>query len=152
MFYFLPEDFEDLNDQIEQICEKIKELGKEAGESCQEGAETWHDNFAFEESQRQQYMWSNRLRELIRVRNNARVIQPSPQGDKVSIGRVVTIQDTATEETQIFKIGSYMILKEKDEISYNAPLARMLIGAEIDDERTGKIGGKQKTFRILEIE
>ena len=50
MFYFLPEDFEDLNDQIEQICEKIKELGKEAGESCQEGAETWHDNFAFSAS------------------------------------------------------------------------------------------------------
>lgn len=49
MFYFLPDDFEDLNDQIEQICERIEELGKEAGESCQQGAETWHDNFAFEE-------------------------------------------------------------------------------------------------------
>lgn len=97
-------------------------------------------------------MWSNRLRELIRVRNNARVIQQSPQGDKVSIGRVVTIQGTATEKTQAFKIGNYMIFKEKEEVSYNAPLARMLIGAEVDEKRTGKIGGKQKTFRILKIE
>ena len=97
-------------------------------------------------------MWLNRLRELIHIRNNARVIQPDPQGDKVSIGRVVTIQDATTGETQTFKIGSYMIFKEKEEISYNAPLVRMLIGAEVGDERTGKIGGKQKTFRIIKIE
>ena len=152
MFYFLPEDFEDLNDQIERIREKIKELGREAGESCQEGAETWHDNFAFEESQRQQYMWSKRLRELIHIRDNACVIRPSPQGDKASIGRVVTIRDVTTGETQTFKIGSYMIFGEREGVSYNAPLARTLIGSEVDDERTGKIGGRQKTFRILKIE
>lgn len=67
MYYFLKEDFEALNAEINKIADKIKEIGKEMGKSCQEGAETFHDNFAYEDGERQQYMWSGRIRELIRI-------------------------------------------------------------------------------------
>jgi transcription elongation GreA/GreB family factor len=155
MYYFLKEDFEALNAEIEKIADKIKEIGKEMGKSCQEGAETFHDNFAYEDGERQQYMWSTRIRELIRIRNQACVLLDPPRGDTVSIGRTVIVKDEHTGETRAIKIGSYMVLSKeegKEVISYNAPLARMLIGAQVGDIRDAVIAGKKKRFRVLKIE
>lgn len=152
MFYFTREDFQELNEQMEKICDKIKEIGQEIGKSCQEGADTFHDNFAYEDGERQQYMWSNRLRELIRIRNNSRVITPDLNRDTVSMGRTITIRNEMTGETKTFKVGSYMVLKDSKTISYNAPFVRPLIGAKIDETRESVIGGHKKIFKILKIE
>lgn len=154
MYYFLRKDFEALNAEIEKIADKIKEIGKEMGKSCQEGAETFHDNFAYEDGERQQYMWSGRIRELIRIRNQVRVILEPQKGETVSIGRTITVEDEHTGETRVMKIGSYMVLTEEEGevISYNAPLARMLVGGRVGDTKESVIAGKQKRFRILKIE
>ena len=98
--YFLEEDFRGLNQEIAHICDKIKDAGREMGLSCQEGAETFHDNFAYEEGERQQYMWSKRLREIIAIRNNSRVVTPDSGTTRVSLGKKVTIRDNATGETK----------------------------------------------------
>jgi transcription elongation GreA/GreB family factor len=154
MYYFLKRDFEALNAEIKKIADKIKEIGHEMGKSCQEGAETFHDNFAYEDGERQQYMWSTRLRELIRIRNQAKVLVDPPKGDTVTIGRTVILKDENTGETLIIKIGSYMVLTKEEEnvISYNAPLARMLIGGRVGEIRKSVIAGKTKSLRILKIE
>ncbi|MEK7588912.1 MAG: GreA/GreB family elongation factor [Patescibacteria group bacterium] len=151
-YYFLPKDFEELNIKIIDICEKIKEIGKEMGRSCQEGAETFHDNFAHEDGTRQQAMWSNKLREMIRIRNNSRIITLDKNIYRVSIGRNVRIKDLSTEEEKILKIGSYIVFTGENTISYNSPLARLLIGAKIGDLREGTLGGKSHEFEILSIE
>lgn len=153
MYYFLKKDFEALNIEIEKIAEKIKVIGKEMGKSCQEGAETFHDNFAFEDGERQQYMWSSRLRELIRIRNQARVAEPK-KGDQVSFGLTVTIQDVDTDEIQTLKIGSFMVFAKQEEkaISYNAPLARMLLSGKVGEIREAVIANKKRGFLILKIE
>ncbi len=152
MFYFTHEDFNELNNQIEKICDRIKEIGHEMGKSCQEGAETFHDNFAYEDGERQQYMWSKRLRELINIRNNSRVVVPDIIGDIVGMGRRITIRDEFTGKTKTFKIGSYMVFKNPDDISYNTPFVRPLIGAKIDETREVVIGAHRKIFRIIKIE
>jgi len=154
MFYFLKEDLDELTALIEGICQKIKEIGKDMGRSCQEGAETYHDNFAHEDGVRQQHMLSTRLRELITVKNNARVVSPELTGGMAGIGRTVTFLDKNTNETQTFKIGSYMTIQDKEEntISYDAPLARILIGAKKGEKKEGIIAGKKKILQILKVE
>ena len=99
-------------------------------------------------------MWSMRLRELIRIRNQARVLLEPPKGDTVTIGRTVTVKDELIGETRITKIGSYMVLtKEEDEkVSYNTPLARMLVGGRVGNMKESVIAGRQRRFRILKIE
>lgn len=153
MYYFLKEDFEALNAEIGKIADKIKAIGQEMGKSCQEGAETFHDNFAYEDGERQQYMWSGRIREFIRIRNQAHVVEPQ-KGETISLGHIVTVKDEQTEEVRIIKIGSYMALakQEGEVISYNTPLARMLIGGRVDEIREAIIVGKKQGFRILKIE
>ena len=154
MYYFLKKDFEALSAEIEKAADKIKAAGQEMGKSCNEGAETFHDNFAYEDGYRLQQMWSERIRQLIRIRNQARVILDSPKGEKVSLGCVVTVEDEHTKEIRTIKIGSYMVLAEQggETISYNAPLARMLLGGKIGDTREAVIAGKKKSFHILKIE
>jgi len=154
VYYFLKKDFDALNTEIEKIADRIKEIGHEMGKSCQDGAETFHDNFAYEDGERQQYMWSTKLRELIRIRNQTRVLLEPPKGDTATIGRTITVEDENTGGTLVMKIGSYMVLanEEGEVISYNAPLARMLVGGRVGDIRESVIAGKKKSFCILKIE
>lgn len=151
MFYFLEEDFEGLDAEINIILEKIKEIKKRIGESCKDGADTWHDNFGFEDGQREYSMWSKRLQELLYIKANAKVITPDFVNEKVDIGRVVTIQDEIKDKIQTFKIGSYMVFKGQNKISYKAPLAIILINGKVGERRKGVIGGKIKIFKILKI-
>jgi transcription elongation GreA/GreB family factor len=153
MYYFLPEDFEKLNEKIAEICDKIKEIGKEMGESCREGAETFHDNFAYEDGERQQAQQANRVRQLIGIRNNSRVVTTQSQKDSnsVSIGKTVDLQDE-TGQKHTYVIGSYLTFTEEEHvISYNSPLARLIIGARVGDVKTGQIGHSKKTFTIMKI-
>ena len=149
-FYFLRQDFEKLNDQIRSISCRIREIGHEMGASCEEGAETYHDNFAYEDGERQQYMWSRRLRELIQVRNAARVVAPGLSAERVALGSRVKVVDLDSEEEKTFTIGSYMTFEE-GAVSYAAPLGRMLIGALPGDERSSMIAGRRRRFEVVEV-
>ncbi|MFH1643575.1 MAG: GreA/GreB family elongation factor [bacterium] len=152
--YFLKEDLEALNESIRDIDDRIRDILQQAGGSCQEGADTWHDNFEYEESQRGASMWSNRLRELVSLRASAHLIIPSLTGDEVLIGRTVTVEDEITKEKSTFQIGSYMALKKRtgqEVVSYAAPLASILIGAKVGESREGKVGGEIKKFKVIKI-
>ena len=148
--YFLREDFEELNGQIEAISTRVAEIGQEMGDSCQEGAETFHDNFAFEDGERQCYMLARRLRELLAARRRATIVEPGDMG-RVRIGSRVRCEDVETGEERTVTIGSYMVFRNGDSISYRAPLARLLLGAEEGEDRTGTIQGRHRTFTVLEI-
>ena len=149
-FYFLAHDFEKLNKQISGISDKIREIGHEMGISCQEGAETYHDNFAYEDGERQQFMWSSRLKELIKVKNYARVVTPGTLPTRVALGSSVAFVDLDSGEEKVFSIGSYMTF-DQDSVSYAAPLGKILVGAVPGEERSGLIAGKRRRFEVLEI-
>lgn len=149
-FFFLSHDYAKLNEQICSISEKIREIGHEMGISCEEGAETYHDNFAYEDGERQQFMWSSRLRELVKVKNCARIVTPGTLSQRVAIGSTVTIVDLDSGEEKIFSIGSYMTF-DKTSVSYAAPLSKILVGAMLGEERNGIIAGRRRRFEILEI-
>jgi len=155
-YYFLQEDFEALNRTIRDLDKKIKDILQQAGDACKQGADTWHDNFEYEEIQRQAVMWSNRLKELVALRAKAQIITPCSSNEEVLIGKIVTIEDCDTKEKMRFQIGSYMTFKGNREtvesISYAAPLANILIGAKEGEIKEGVIGGKYKRFKILKIE
>ncbi len=151
-YYFLKHDYNELKNQIQYITDKIRAIGQEMGASCEEGAETFHDNFAFEDGERQQQMWTRRLNELRRVQQDAEIIEPSHRTDCVIFGKKVTIYDEALDQEKTVIIGSYLNFSNSGSISYNSPLARLIIGAEAGEVRQGMIAGKKKTVEIVEIE
>jgi len=151
--YFLQQDLDELDRRIAELEHLIREIGREMGESCSEGAETYHDNFAFEDGERQQRMWTRRLRELVRVRERARLVRPTAANGRVALGRTVTVMDVDTGDERRFRVGSYMSFRNGTEVvSYLAPLARLLIGAEEGDVREGTIGKTRRSFEVVAID
>jgi transcription elongation GreA/GreB family factor len=150
-YFFLIEDFAELNKKIRSITNRIKSIGQEMGASCEECAETYHDNFAFEDGERQQRMWSNQLCDLIEIQRFADIFRPSGRFSSVRIGCKVTISDVSTGEEKCMKIGSYMNFAENGAVSYNAPLPRMLLGKKVGDICKGIIGGQLKQYEIVEL-
>ena len=152
-YFFLVDDFEDLIREIGKAEKRIKDALAEMGRSCEEGGDTWHDNFGYEEAQRQIYMWSMHLNKLMEIRRQAIVVDANFRDRVVDIGRTVTVLDRDTGELKTFKIGSYMVFKvDEGVISYEAPLAKIILRARIAEERKGIIAKKQRTFIIIKIE
>jgi len=150
-FYFLEQDYEALQAQIRFVTRMVIENGQEMGRSCGEGAETFHDNFAWEEGERQQRMWTRRLRELVHVRDRARVVLPAGAADRVCLGASVRYEDIDTGEVLTARVGSYMTFDGSNTMSYNSPIGRLLMGARAGEERFGTVGGQSRAFRVLEV-
>ncbi len=151
MYFFLPEDWKKFEEQIEGLKARVREIGQDMGASCKEGAETFHDNFAYEQGERDQRMWAQRVRELTRIREMSRIVQLDYQhSNKVTIGKFVTVKgENSTEET--FRIGSYLTFDDSSAIPYNSPLARLLIGGMLHEQKTGVVGGVLRTYTITKI-
>jgi transcription elongation GreA/GreB family factor len=153
-YYFLQADFEELGRRISAVEDRIRRLGKDMGQSCQEGAETFHDNFAYEDGERNQRMWSQERRRLLRLQAGARLVEVPPSGDRAAIGRTVVVLDQDSGAQMIIRIGSYenFAPAPPGTISYSAPMAQILLGAEAGEEREGTIAGKMRRFEVLDVE
>lgn len=151
-YFFLPEDFLKLTEKVHAVMDEMERVAQDMGESCQEGAETYHDNFAYEDGERRLRMLSQRLRDLVRVRNAARVVDPDAGLAELGIGSRVTLQDLQDGAVKKFKIGSYMNFDSGDAISYDSPLAKLLMEAEPGERLDGMIGGRRRRFQVLAID
>ena len=142
-YYFLKEDLEELDIKTSKLKEKINFYQREKGLSTTQSSETWHDNYGFEESERQiKRLWSQ-LQELAEIKNHSEIIDPRGKNNKFDIGKIFKIKDLKTGKERQILIGSYMVFKNKNAISYNSPLVEILRGA-----KKGEIKGD---FQILEI-
>lgn len=153
-YLMLREDLAILDQKIMEGYEEIKRIGREMGDACRQSGETWHDNFAFEEGQRLMSLWQCRMQELNEIRSNVVVAEPSSNFFEVGFGRKVHILDLDTEEMSTYKIGSYITFTEDKEvisISYDSPLAQLIMGAKYDEIREGEIGGSRRRYRVIMV-
>ena len=149
-FYFFAEDLEALDQKIKELDLLVREAGKDMGESCQQSAETYHDNAPYEEAVRSFEMYSRRLAEFQRIRNQVRVISPPANADMVKAGCWVRTINLGSGAEKIIKVGSYIVARDC-EISYVSPLARLLTGAKIGEVREGLIGNGNVEYKVLDI-
>lgn len=150
VYYFLRKDFETLERKIEELRNRLETALDEMGESIGEDSNAWHDNFGYDEGQRQSQMCSTRLREFIRIKNHAQIIAPKTT-EEVCIGSIVTVEDESTGRSDTYEIGSFWVFDEADAISYDCPLAKILIGARVGETREGVIARKKKRLKIVQI-
>jgi transcription elongation GreA/GreB family factor len=150
---FLRKDYDALLAKIDELAEALKQAGQEKGLWASQSAETWHDNFGYEQEQQREWALSERLQEFVDMKNDAQIIDHRPI-DQVDIGATVTIQEVGTGERRTLTVGSYQVLDQQhdDEVSYAAPLASPLLGATVGEEREVTIGDRTGTFRVVGIE
>lgn len=149
---FLRKDYDALIAKIEELAGELREAGQEKGRWANQSAETWHDNFGYEQEEQHQWAVSERLEDFVTMRNDAEIVDQRV-ADEVDIGAEVTIRDTRSGERKTFVIGSYQVLDQQhdNEISYAAPLARPLMGATVGEEREVTIGDQATIYRVVDI-
>ena len=147
--YFTKEGLELLRKQINAQQEKVKAIGREAGNEAGISCD-WHDNFGYEDAKRRLEMESGVLQKMLAEISGPQMVEIKEQSDVVAIG--VTVEILMNGERRIFTIGAY---GESDPanglISYNTPLARPLLKMEVGDSKTFNIAGKQTKVEIEQI-
>ena len=131
-YYFFPEDISALEEMIQELHEKIKELGKEQGIVAKQSTENFgHDDACQEAVDQGRRVVVGRIDYLREVINNTVVVNPEPHHDEVRMGATVELSDG-----RILRIGSFMVLANHPivNISYGSPLARALFQKQEGDE------------------
>ncbi len=151
MYKFFKKDLDALDFKITELRKTIREAGQQMGAATEDG-EREHDNPELDDAMRRFEMWSKHLREMNEIRGKAEIVNASDvKSERASIGCTVTFIDQDENEKTV-SIGSYMPSEASTEISYNAPIARILIGLKVGEYREGKIAGNEVEFEIVKIE
>jgi len=159
-WWFMPRDLEALQEEIQRLTDQIRETKKDAGEGANQSSETWHDNFAFEEAQRQLRMLLNQLAGMSRMFERAEK-PPALQSDIVGVGSKVRYSFSSHPDARKFHetdeviVGSHMVfaaMRDLGCISHSSPLGRVLLGMRTGDVAQAKIGEREGVLRVLSVE
>ncbi|GMV39011.1 MAG: hypothetical protein AMXMBFR64_07270 [Myxococcales bacterium] len=119
----------------------------EAGDSS-----VWHDNFAYEENQRRMHWQARQVRDLEGLLGRAAVVQPVPEAPIcVTVGSRV-IFSTDGEPQTVWIAGWDDGDPARGRVSYNSPLGRALIGAEVGEVRELRVGSAVREIEVVHID
>lgn len=131
----------------QSVCNDNPEA-REAGDSS-----VWHDNFAFEENQRQMHQHARRVRDLERIFARVEVVSVSRAPSCVTVGTRARYRfDDEPNERSCALAGWDDGDPAAQRVSYNSPLGAALIGARVDDERELVLAGRVRALLVLAIE
>lgn len=112
------------------------------------------ENAEYHAAREQQGFIEGRIKEIEGKLGNAQIIDVTklPQNGRVVFGTTVTIVDTETDEEVTYKIvGEDEADISKGMISSSSPVARALIGKEIDDVALVQIPAGTKEYEIIDV-
>lgn len=153
-YYLTPAGRLRLRRRIEEARHAYQAICASNGEAAEAGdSSVWHDNFAYEENQRQMHQLARRVRSLEEVFTSASEVLPCRQAPTlVQIGGAVRIRrlDDGRERTW-YIAGWEDGDPEAGRLSYTAPLASALIGAEPGDVRVVRERGAAVEVEVVEV-
>lgn len=112
------------------------------------------ENAEYHAAREEQSFIEGRIQELEGTLSNAQIIDPTtlPQEGRVVFGVTVTLLDIDTDaEKQYQIVGDYESDIKLNRISVSSPIARALIGKEIDDVVTVQAPGGEVEYEIVAI-
>jgi transcription elongation factor GreA len=143
----------------ERLREELKKLkGKDRYEVAREievarGHGDLSENAEYDAAKEKQGHLEAKIRDLEQKVAMAEVIDPGTlNSEKVVFGASVVLEDMESgEEMRVQIVGPDEADVKKGKISVHAPLARALIGKEIEDEVVVQAPGGTRTYGIVEI-
>lgn len=131
--------------RYDAICATNGEAA-DAGDNC-----VWHDNFAYEENQRQMHATARTVRDLEAALRTMVVVPVPPRPTRVALGTTVELEDQHGERHRWSIAGHEDGDAEARRISHTAPLAQALLGREPGDLVRWSLGGANLDLEILSV-
>lgn len=112
------------------------------------------ENAEYHAAKEQQSLNEGRIAELEDKLSRAEVIDVTKMsGDTIKFGATVTIVDEDTDEEKTYQIvGDVEADLTKGRISLSSPIARALIGKQVEDSVEVAAPGGAKSYEILKVE
>jgi transcription elongation factor GreA len=107
------------------------------------------ENAEYHAARERQSFIEGRIGELETKVGAAEVIDPPTEGERITFGSSVVVEDEAGKEHRYWIVGSDEAEPARGKISILAPLARTLIGRSVGDRVTAQLPGGKKTFDII---
>ena len=113
----------------------------------------WHDNFAFEENQRQMHQLARQVRDLEFVASQAQIVPvPRHEPERLILGARFSYRFMNDEEIRWGWLAGWEDGDpEVGRVSYNSPLGVALLGAEPGDVRELCLGGQVRAIEVVEV-
>ncbi len=144
-----------------RLCRRIEEARSAYASVCQSNEEAagagdssvWHDNFAYEENQRQMHQLARRVRDLEGLLAGVAVVPlPTDAPETVRLGATVVVEPEPEGPEQRWFIAGYDDGNPAlGRISYNSPLATALLGAQEGDRVAVRAARGRRFFEVVEI-
>lgn len=154
-YLFSRQGFERLRSRIAEarrayklVCDDNPEA-REAGDSS-----VWHDNFAFEENQRQMHQLARRVRDLEQILSAAEIVSTNLlASDRAFVGSRVTYRLDGEDRARSCVLAGWDDGEpSRGRVSYNSPLGRALLGARAGDEVELLLGGRARTLEVEHVQ
>ena len=153
-YLFTPRGIDRLKIRIEQARSQYKATCDSNEDAAGAGdSSVWHDNFAYEENQRQMHQQAKKVRDLEVMLAAAEVVTSTTR-DKgtVGIGCLVSFLQGDDEMPRQYYMSGYDDGDPKrGRISYNSPLGLKLLGSREGDVLDVRFGGRKVELEILEV-
>jgi transcription elongation factor GreA len=149
-FYFTRRGLIKLHKEIEGLENKLKELQSQTAYVAEVGGNQYHDNASYEMLTIDIRGMDRRLSDAHHCLNQAILVEPPINFDKVTIGSSVRIVRDG-EETAWEVVGFGESNPDRNMLAYNTPLASLIMGKRKGEIVSGVIAGRQIEIEVLEI-
>lgn len=155
MAEYTRESFAALEAALEDAKQKHAEAQLNIGVSTDGDTNVWHDNFSFDEANRQERNWRTRVRTLQRLVDEAVVVDKTEAHTHVQVGSHVIVEIFGDEEKFIIA-GEQNIKRESDDgymhLSQSSPLGSALMGQEAGASIDYRLpSGKRQEARVVSV-
>jgi transcription elongation factor GreA len=107
------------------------------------------ENAEYHAAREKQSFIEGRIGELETKVGAAEVIDPPTQGERITFGSTVLLEDETGKEHRYWIVGSDEAEPARGKISILSPLARTLIGKSVGANVTAQLPGGNKTFDVI---
>ena len=112
----------------------------------------WHDNFDYEENQRQMHQLARRVRDLQDALRRVEIAAAPRDPARVGFGCAVTLETEGGRIERLILGGYEDGDADLHRVSYTAPIAQALMRAEPGDTRVVSVGGRTRELTVVAVE
>ncbi len=151
MLYFTKRGMKLYGERIRQLRDDLREEMAKTANVCEVGGDDWHDNFSFDENQRQIERLSRMISEAEKVLVGAKLVELPENPTKIGLGCKAQMIVNGQNKTW-YILGHGESDPKSNIMAYNAPFALEITGMTTDSEKTFQIGSNAFHVQILSIE
>lgn len=148
-----PLGYQQLKERLYQLKEEeMPKISREIGRARELG--DLSENAEYHAAKEKQGLLAAQIRDLEDKLSRAEIIDPAKlSGTRVIFGATVTIMDPDTEEEQTLQIvGQDEADTKVNKISYSSPLAKALIGRELDDDVIVNTPRGKREYLLMKVQ